>query len=283
MYLRHFGLAQYPFSLNPNTRFFFKLKGHELAFAHIVSAIEGGEAVVKITGEVGTGKTMLCRKTLNALDAHADRYLTAFLPHPILSETDALLAIADEFRFEVNKQGRQYDLLKTISSELLKSSRAGKHCVLFIDEAQAMPEETLQVLALMAQLSGDALPLQIILFGQPELDQRLDLPALRQLSRQIKASYSLPTLSAEEMAAYIEYRLAKAGHSGGLMERDALEALFNASAGVPRLINILCHKALLVAYGKGKQRVGRSEIEAAVIDTESLQPPSVGAEERVLH
>ncbi len=276
MYLEHFGLAQYPFSLTPNTRYFLKLPSHLQIFEAVVGSLDQPGQFCKIIGEVGTGKTMLCRKMLNALEFHKDKFATAFIPHPILSEDALLAALADELGLEDCADKKFRELLKDITAEILQLASTGRRLVLFVDESQAMPEESLNTIYLLTQAqSGSDLPMQVILFGQPELDELLDRPALRQLCNEIEVAYTLPALDAEGVKAYVQHRLAKAGYSGSHMfSKGALQLLIESSGGIPRLINVLCHKALLVAFGKGERVVEEAHIRRAVEDTESLQKKS---------
>ena len=272
MYLQHFGLAQYPFSLTPNTRFFLKLPSHQEAFDRLVQALQEEGNFSKIVGEVGSGKTMLCRKVLNALEGHKNQFVTAYIPHPILSEDALLEAIADELLINRPDSLQYRDLLKLISAELLNYAEAGKQTVLFIDEAQAMPEESLNAIYLLTQAQAESKrPLQVILFGQPELEELLDTPMLKQLKQGISFSYTLAPMDREAVDAYLQHRLAKSGFSGGtLFNAAAVNLLHDASGGVPRTINILCHKALMVAFGKGDRLLDASHVERAVADTEAL-------------
>ena len=271
MYLQHFGLAQYPFSLTPNTHFFLKLPSHVEAFDQLIAALENQGGFIKITGEVGTGKTMLCRKVLNALENHRSRYVSAYIPHPILSEEAMLHALAEELSMDYRSDASYYEMLKLVSEQLLKLSNENKFVVLFIDEAQAMPEETLEAIRLLCNNIGkDKKLLQVVLFGQPELDTLLQGPVLRQLNKQISFSYKLPALDRDGVEAYISHRLAKAGYNGSVMfSRASLDQLYQASGGIPRLINILAHKSLLAAYGKGQQLVDSKHVGDAILDTES--------------
>ena len=193
MYNQHFGLAQYPFSLTPNTRFFLKLPSHQEAFAQLVRSLGVNGEIAKLTGEVGTGKTMLCRKVLHALDAHRDKFLTAYIPHPILSEEGILLAIAQELDLAADDEDSFCTLLKLVSGRIRELAEQGRRIVLFIDEAQAMPEESLKAIFLLTQVE---LPperkMQVVLFGQPELDALLQQPALSQLQEHVNYSYVLP-------------------------------------------------------------------------------------------
>ena len=271
MYLQHFGLAQYPFSLTPNTHFFLKLPSHVEAFNRLIAALENQGGFVKITGEVGTGKTMLCRKVLNALENHRSRYVSAYIPHPILSEEAMLHALAEELSMEYKSTASYYEMLKLVTEQLVKLSNEKKFVVLFIDEAQAMPEETLEAIRLLCNnIGNDKKLLQVVLFGQPELDTLLQGPVLRQLNNQISFAYKLPALDRDGLEAYISHRLGKAGYNGAVMfSRASLDQLYQASGGIPRLINILAHKSLLAAYGKGQQLVDSKHVSDAILDTES--------------
>lgn len=273
MYLEHFGLAQYPFSLTPNTRYFLKLPSHLQIFDAVVASLKQEGQFSKIVGEVGTGKTMLCRKMLNALSFHHQRFATAFIPHPILSEDALLSAIADELQLEVASNQNYRTLLKELGAQLLAIAKTKRQVVLFIDEAQAMPEESLNTVLLLTQTqAGAALPMKVVLFGQPELNELLERPVLRQLNDSMSCSFTLPALDSSGVEAYVQHRLAKAGFSGNHMfSNKAVELLVANSGGIPRVINVLCHKALLVAFGKGERIVNETHVQSAIDDTEPAQ------------
>ena len=273
MFNQYFGLAQYPFSLTPNTRYFMKMPSHQQAFNLLLKALDGPGAFAKITGEVGTGKTMLCRKVLNALATHKNRFITAYIPHPILNEEGTMHAIADELHLKPPAQASYYQLIKLISAELVRLNQEGKKVLLFIDEAQAMPEESIAAVQLLTTLDTDDNKfLQVVLFGQPELDALLQRPALSQLHKQLSFSFILPALDRAGTEAYISHRLVKAGFSGShLFSQQALDLIFGTSKGVPRMINILAHKALMAAYGKGESRITESHIKRAIADTETAR------------
>lgn len=277
MYIQHFGLAQYPFSLTPNTRYFLKLPSHQRAFDLIIKALQDESCFTKITGEVGTGKTMLCRKVLNALEVLKDSYVTAFIPNPVLDAEGIMSAVASELNLDPDPAANYYNLVKLVSEELIRLSREGKTTVLFIDEAQAMPEEALEAIRLLTTIETDRecpAPLRVILFGQPELDALLDRPALNQLSRDLHITAQLTSLDRDGVAAYLAHRLMKAGYNGATpFSEKAIDALYRSSKGVPRLINILAHKALMVGFGRGDHALTDEHIELAVDDTESAQPP----------
>ncbi|MDA0281144.1 MAG: AAA family ATPase [Proteobacteria bacterium] len=280
MYIQHFGLAHYPFTLTPNTRYFLKLPSHQRAFDFVVEALQGESSFTKITGEVGTGETMLCRMILSALDALENRYVTAFIPIPVLDEESIIHAIADELKLSFDPTASYYELLKVIGEELIRLSARGMTAVLFIDEAQAMTEESLEAIRLLTTIEKDSdgpIPLQIILFGQLELDELLQRPALHELNRHLSVSYQLASLDRGDIEAYLDYRLIKAGYSGSnLFTEKAIDLLFNGSNGIPRLINILAHKALMIAFRKGDRILTDKHIELAVADTESAQQHKLG-------
>lgn len=270
MYLEHFGLREYPFGLTPNTQFFCALSGHQEALNVLLVALHSGEGFIKITGEVGTGKTMLCRKLLNELD---DSFLTAYIPNPALSQAELLSAIAEEMGIPSDKVFRPGFVLKLINQHLLKVAAEGQRVVLVLDEAQAIPPESLELLRLLTNLETESRKLlQIVLFGQPELDALLARPNLRQLRQRITFSYRLETLPRSGTQHYLFGRLRVAGYA----ERDLLTTpaywLIHAySRGTPRLLNILAHKALMVAYGKGIRQVRAEHVRAAAADTEGVQ------------
>ena len=273
MYIQHFGLAQYPFSLTPNTRYFLKLPSYQQAFNKLIADIDAEGNFAKITGEVGTGKTMLCRKVLNSLEYHKNKYVTAYIPHPILSEEGIMHAVAEELSIERIPDVSYYDLLKLITEELISISEENKNVILFIDEAQAMPQETLAAVHLLTQVeSSTGKHLKVVLFGQPELDELLDHAILRQIKQQLSFSFNIPALDRDGVESYVAHRLAKAGYNGPHMfTSNAVDALYKASRGIPRLINVLCHKALMVSFGKGEIIVTEKQIESAVTDTETTK------------
>ncbi len=271
MYIQHFGLAQYPFSLTPNTRYFLKLPSHQQAFDLLMDALESESHFSKIVGEVGTGKTMLCRKVLNSLEVHKNKYVTAYIPHPILSEEGIMYALAEELSVEQDPSLSYFDLLKLISEEIINLSSEGKSVVLFIDEAQAMPEETLKAVHLLTTLDSETgANLKVVLFGQPELDTLLKQPALAQLEDELSLSFTLPALDRDGVEAYVAHRLNKAGYSGpNIFTSGAIDLLYKGSQGIPRLVNVLAHKAMMVTFGKGATVVNEAYVGTAIRDTEA--------------
>lgn len=270
MYLQHFGLSEMPFSLTPNTQFFLNVGSHKEALNLLLVGLDNAAGFIKVVGEVGTGKTILCRKLLNALGA---TYVSAYIPNPHLTPAGMRVAFAEELGLVVHRNEGQHAVLKKISERLIELAQQGKSVVLLIDEAQAMPEETIEALRLLTNLETETQKLlQVVLFGQPELDALLERPSLRQLKQRITFSCHLQPLGLEAMDSYINYRLAGSGYNGEPPFRPAaLKLLHRASGGVPRLINILCHKALMVAYGKGDQHIEKAYIQRAILDTEGVQ------------
>ncbi len=272
MYLAHFGLSQHPFSLTPNTRYFFKLPAHQSAFEQLLKALEGDGKFAVINGEVGTGKTLLCRKTLLALDPFQDRYLTAYIPHPVLSEQGMMHMLSQELQLQHDESLSYKQQIRLISNALVYEHERNRKVILFIDEAQAMPEETLAALNLLTTLIDSAASLQIILFGQPELSTLLDQPMLHQLRANVSFTYTLPPLDRASVQAYVDFRLTKAGYNGSSLFVDkASDALFLASGGIPRLINILSHKAMIAAFGLGDHTITETHIHRAINDTDSIE------------
>jgi MSHA biogenesis protein MshM len=271
MYLEHFNLNEFPFSLTPNTNFYCDLPTHQEALNVLMLGLKRGEGFIKITGEVGTGKTMLCRLLLNTLD---DQFVTAYIPNPDQNSHGLRLALAHELGLAVDKDTPQHLLLDMITKRLLELHKDGKQIVLIIDESQALPEEGLEAVRLLTNLETEEQKLlQVVLFGQPELDVKLNKPGLRQLKQRITFSYHLKPLNKKELELYLCHRLAKAGFTYGMIfSSRARKMLFRASGGLPRLLNVLCHKALLVSYGRGVNVVDVQSMKRAIVDTESTMP-----------
>lgn len=275
MYLQHFGLRELPFSLTPNTQFFLNMASYHKAYNMLMVSLSNSEGFIKIVGEVGTGKTMLCRKVLNTLEEDKDNYVTAYIPNPVLSPKGLFLAFAEELNIPVDQDVGHHRLLKAITEKLVEQSAANKQVVLFIDEAHAMPEQTLEALRLLTNIETEQVKLfQVVLFAQPELDILLSQPSLRQLRQRITFSFEIEALDRDGVERYVVHRLATAGYNGPfLFSKRALDFLYRASEGIPRVINILCHKALMVAFGKGERTVQLDHIKHAAEDTEGIQLP----------
>jgi MSHA biogenesis protein MshM len=273
MYLYHYGIKELPFTLTPNTSYFFGLPSHKEAIAVLMTALKTGEGFIKVTGEVGTGKTLICRKLLNELPEH---FVTAYIPNPYLSPAELRRAVANELNVSLTDHSDQQEFTHRIQQRLIHIHQQNKGVVLLIDEAQALPMESIEALRLMTNLETESRKLlQVVLFGQPELDEKLALPELRQLKQRITFSYTLRLMDADQVYQYVRHRMSVAGYRGPeLFSRRCCEMLFKASKGTPRIVNVLCHKSLMLAYGEGKQVVEKRHVELAIKDTEAAQMPN---------
>lgn len=267
MYLEHFNFKELPFGLTPNVGFFCQLKGHLEALNVLLFSVRSGEGFIKIIGEVGSGKTLLCRKLLDSL---GNEYFTAYIPNPDLQPIELRKALAQELCINITNINDPHELLTLINNRLLELHHAGKKVVLLLDEAQALPLESLEALRLLTNLETEKMKLlQVVLFGQPELDEHLNQRQFRQLKQRISFSYYLPLLNRDDLDMYIFHRLAVAGHTmGSMFTKKARDMLYQSSKGIPRLVNILCHKALLIAFGRGEDVVSHKTMRIAVRDTE---------------
>ena len=272
MYLEYFGLNEFPFALTPNCSFYCSLTSHQEALDVLKYSIKNGEGFIKIIGEVGTGKTLLCRKLLSIFEVDAN-YATAYVVNPNLDSYGLYEALANELGVETKtKKTKQNELLGILNERLLELYKQNKKVVVFIDEAQVIPFKTLESLRLLSNLETESTKLlQMVLFGQPELNQRLAKNELRQLNQRIAFSYNLRPLKRSELDEYILHRLKVAGYNSysSLFTKKACDLLFRASRGIPRLINILCHKSLLATYGYNYKKVNFKSMLLAVKDTES--------------
>jgi MSHA biogenesis protein MshM len=267
MYLKHFNLTELPFSITPDTSFFMNRAGYQDALNVLTIALRSGEGFVKVTGEVGVGKTILCRKLMKCV---SKEFVTAYIHNPYIKPDSLLFAIADALSVKYSDGISQHTLMKLITRALLDTHRNGRKVVVCLDEVQAMPVQTLESLRLLTNLETEKRKLlQVVLFGQPELDMLLNQPSVRQLKQRITFSYRLLPLNKVAMYAYIRHRLQIAGcNEKSLFTRRACEAIYRHSNGIPRLINILCHKSLICAYGEGKNKVTHKHVNIAALDIE---------------
>lgn len=274
MYLYHYGIKELPFTLTPNTSYFFGLPSHKEAIDVLRLALKTGEGFIKVTGEVGTGKTLICRKLLNELP---DTFVTAYIPNPYLSPAELRRAVASELGVELTENCDQQEFTQRIQTRLIELHQQQKCVVLLIDEAQALPVESIESLRLMTNLETESRKLlQVVLFGQPELDDKLALPELRQLKQRITFSYRLALMNDDQVYQYVRHRMTVAGYRGGeVFDRDVCKQIFKASHGTPRIVNVLCHKALMLAYGEGKIPVEKSHVNHAIADTEAAYAASM--------
>jgi len=276
VYLAHFGLAEMPFALTPDTAYAFATRGHQEALNTLLVAVAGDEGFIKITGEVGTGKTLLCRRFLRALGSRGDDTVTCYLPNPDLTPRTLLLSLAEELGESLPASADPYTLHKTIARRLLALAAEGRRVVVCLDEAQALSRANLEALRLLSNLETEKQKLmQVVLFGQPELDDRLDEHHLRQLRQRIAFAYRLQGLTRAELGFYVEHRMRVAGHVGAaVFTKGAVAALHRASGGTPRLVNILAHKSLLTVFGEGGAVVDRKHVRRAERDGTDAAPAS---------
>jgi len=272
MYLYHFGLKELPFTLTPNTSYYYGLPCHKEAMEVITHALKAGEGFIKVTGEVGTGKTLICRKILNELPDH---FVTAYIPNPYLSPEELRRAVAAELDVDLSTQTDQQEFTQRIQQRLIEFHKGGNSVVLIIDEAQALPNDSLEVLRLFTNLETESRKLlQVVLFGQPELDQKIAKGELRQLKQRITFSYSLKTMDHDQLYHYLKHRLTVAGHRGSeLFGRQVTTLIHKATRGTPRIANVVAHKALMLAYGEGKEAVSKEHVKLAVSDTDACVQP----------
>ncbi len=277
-YLGYFGLREPPFGITPDTSFFCSHRSIDEALNTLHFVVSAGEGFIKITGEVGTGKTLLCRRFLASLPKDC---VAAYIPNPNANPRALLAMIAMELGCRVGRGNRrEYRVLESFSQRLIEISinqrlieiaDGGGRAVICIDEAQAMPIATLETIRLLSNLETEKRKLlQVILFGQPELDQKLMQPEIRQLRQRITFEYALDPLSRDDVSHYLSHRLVVAGYAGGgMFSGAAARAIYRASRGIPRLVNILAHKTMLLAYGRGQRAVKWRDARAAVRDTPS--------------
>ena len=269
MYEQHFGLKQLPFTLTPNTSLFHGLLPHYEAIQIVLSAISMGEGIIKVTGEIGTGKTLVCRMLMSQIPIDVE---LLYLPNPVMNGYELRQALAKELWLEQDGDG--IALTDRIHEKLIDLHAKGKAVVVFIDEAQALSDEALETLRLFGNLETDySKLLQIVLFGQPELDERLKQYHLRQLRQRITFSATLRVLNVSETVAYIEYRMNKSGCEHNLFTLSQMKAIWRASNGVPRIINQICHKSLLISFAEQLDVVSSKSVFNAILDTiDAIKP-----------
>ena len=265
MYLNHYGLTEPPFRITPHTDFFFSGANRGATLEALLYAITHDEGIVKVTGEVGSGKTMLCRVLIERLPAEVE---TVYLANPSLEREEILQAIMDDLKFDMTGAHRAGQLLRALQDHLIALYGAGKRVVLLIDEAHAMPPETLEQIRLLSNLESSRHKLlQIALFGQQELDLHLATTLLRPLRERITHSFRLEPLVHADVGQYLMFRLRQAGYKGpDLFDRNALKLIAKSSDGLTRRLNILADKCLLAAYAEGGHGITRKEAVAAIRD-----------------
>jgi MSHA biogenesis protein MshM len=264
LYLEHFGLREPPFRITPHTDFFFTGANRGPTLDALIYAITQDEGIVKVTGEVGSGKTMLCRMLLERLPANVE---SLYLANPSLSRSEILGAIADELGIPADGK-TTHSMIRTLQDALVQRYTDGKRVVILIDEAHAMPAESLEEIRLLSNLESKATKLlQIALFAQPEIEERLAANDMRQLRERITQHFNLSPLKPGEVGSYLEFRLRAAGYHGPNPFTDrAVEQISRISEGLSRRINILADKGLLAAYSAGTHKVDSGEIQTATQD-----------------
>ena len=267
MYLEHYGLAEAPFRITPHTDFFFAGANRGATLEALLYAITHDEGIVKISGEVGSGKTMLCRVLMERLPQSV---VVVYLANPSLSRDDILYALADELGIEVPEQSRTATVMRTLQEHLVGLYSEGKQVVVLIDEAHAMPMETLEEIRLLSNLESNRHKLlQLVLFGQPELDETLARADMRQLRERITHNFNLEPLVREDIDQYLDFRMRAAGYRGpSVFAPAAIKLIAKASAGLTRRINILADKALLASFAAGIHQVGIREAKASIKDSD---------------
>ena len=273
MYKHYFGLTDSPFSIAPDPRYLFLSQRHQEALAHLLYGVNGDGGFVLLTGEVGAGKTTVCRCLLQQIPASCD---VAYIFNPKLTVEELLSTICVEFGIAFPAGNSSIKVfIDCINAYLLDAHAKGRHTVLIIDEAQNLSADVLEQMRLLTNLETNQRKLlQIILLGQPELAAMLDRPELRQLSQRIVARYHLGPLSKAEVEAYVRHRLEVSGAQRTLFPAALMGRLYRLSGGVPRLINVLCDRALLGAYVQGKERVDRETLSKAAREVLHLEQRS---------
>lgn len=261
MYKSFFGIKANPFSIAPDPHFLYMSEGHREALAHLRYGLGEGGGFVLLTGEVGTGKTTVCRCILEQVPEDTN---IAFVVNPKLSAQELLATICDELRIEYPETCGLKILIDRLNAYLLAAHARGQRTVLIIDEAQNLTYEVLEQVRLLTNLeTNQERLLQIVLLGQPELQEILAQPELRQVAQRIAARHHLGPLTAAETTAYVWHRLAVAGMEQSVFALPALDEVYRLSGGTPRMINLVCDRALLGAYGKGVRLVDRSLVREA--------------------
>ena len=267
MYYEYFGLTQAPFRITPNTDFFFGGGNRGPILEALIYAVTNGEGIIKVSGEVGSGKTMLCNMLMERLPENVE---TVYLANPSVSPDEILHAIAFELQLAIDRQSTRLEVTQALHAYLLKRHAEGKRVVVFVEESQGMPLATLEEIRLLSNLEtrNDKL-LQIVLFGQPELDENLRQPNIRQLRERITHSFGLAPLNANDVREYLMFRLRAAGYHGPDLFTDKIVSMITrASGGLTRRVNLIADKAMLAAFSENTHTLKPRHIEAALRDSE---------------
>jgi type II secretory pathway predicted ATPase ExeA len=267
MYQEHFGLSRPPFKITPDTSLFFEGNQRGAALDALMYAISSGEGIIKVVGEVGSGKTMLCRMLEVRLSNDVD---VIYIANPSLSPDNILHVIAHELHLDVNNEMSKVDVMQRIQAHLLKKHADNRQVVLFVEEAQSMPIETLEEIRLLSNLETDHNKLlQMVLFGQPELDEKLSQPHIRQLKERITHSFYLTPFPPDDTLQYLNFRLRAVGYKGpDIFNKKTAGVVKKYSDGLTRRINILADKSMLAAFSEGSHTVTATHVKSAAQDSE---------------
>jgi MSHA biogenesis protein MshM len=266
MYLTHYGLNQSPFGITPNPEFFYSGNQRGAILEALIYAVTHGEGIIKVTGEVGSGKTMLCRMLESMLP---DTIEVIYLVNPTLGREEVGFAIAGELGLEAVGK-RADEVIRLLQAELIAKHVAGKQVVLLVEEAQAMPLDTLEEIRLFSNLeTAHHKLLQIVLFGQPELDDSLNLPRMRQLKERITHSFKVPPLAPTLLPEFLMFRMRAAGYRGpDVFTKGAMDLIASVSEGIVRRVSILADKALLAAFADNTHAITAKHVKAAILDSQ---------------
>jgi MSHA biogenesis protein MshM len=267
MYQEHFGLKRPPFKITPDTSLFYEGNQRGAALEALVYAIKSGEGIIKVVGEVGSGKTMLCRMLEVRLSDEVD---VVYIANPSLSPDNILHVIAHELHLAVSNEMSKVDVMQKIQSHLLAKHASNRQVVLFVEEAQSMPVETLEEIRLLSNLETDQNKLlQMVLFGQPELDEKLALPQIRQLKERITHSFNLSPFLSDDTLQYLNFRLRAVGYRGpDIFNKSTAGTIKKYSNGLTRRINIIADKTLMAAFCEGSHSVTRTHVKSAAQDND---------------
>lgn len=271
MYLEHFGLSEAPFRITPHTEFFFAGANRGATLDALIYAIIHDEGIVKVSGEVGSGKTMLCRVLMERLPRHV---AIVYLANPSLSRDDIVFAIAEDLGLALPENARTSTMIRALQEELIELHSEHRQVVVLIDEAHAMPIEALEEIRLLSNLeTSQHKLLQLVLFGQPELDGILSRPDMRQLRERITQNFALEPLRRDDIAQYLDFRMRTAGYRGPeVFSPAAVKSIASASQGLTRRINILAEKSLLAAFAEGAHLITTKQVHVAVRDAQYANP-----------
>ena len=267
MYLEHFGLSRPPFKITPDTTLFYTGSKRGAALEALKYAIMSGEGIIKVVGEVGSGKTMLCRMLEQVLPAHVE---VVYIANPSLAPENILHVVAFELKLPINHDTNRLNVMQLLQQYLLQKHATNRQVVVFVEEAQSMPIETLEEIRLLSNLeTNDHKLLQMVLFGQPELDEKLRNPSIRQLKERITHSFYLDPFPRNDILEYLNFRMRAVGYKGpDIFSQNAASAIEKKSHGLTRRINILADKALLAAYAEGGHNITSEHINIAARDSD---------------